>query len=84
MGDAAAELDLALEALQHALVAGDLRAQDLERDRFAQLLVDRLVDLAHGAVAQEGRDPVASRQHLAHGEATGPLPVRETAFIPDH
>jgi hypothetical protein len=79
MGDAAGELDLALEPLQRPLVAGDLRTQDLDGDGFAQLPVERLVDFADRTPAQEGVDPVAAGQDFARRQGSAPRPVLRIA-----
>ncbi len=79
MGDAAGELDLPLEALQHALVAGDLRTQDLDGDGVAELLIERLVNLADRTPAEEGGDPVAAGQRFARRQGSAPRPVQGIA-----
>ena len=44
-------LRLAIEALLHVRVAGEVRRQDLDRHRAVQARVGGLVDLAHAAGA---------------------------------
>src|SRR5215218_929785 len=65
VGDLARELDLAPEAFDRQVIAGDVPSNGLERDSLAQLLVLDLVDLAHAAAGQEAYDAVALRDLLA-------------------
>ena len=49
-------LRFALEALLHLGVVGEVRRQDLDRDRAVQPRVGGLVDLAHAAGAEGAGD----------------------------
>src|SRR5262244_3147297 len=46
------------------IVIGNFGAYGLERHVLAQLLVERLVDLAHAAVRDEAHDPIAARDQV--------------------
>ncbi len=60
--DAPREPDLAPEPLER--VAADGVAQDLQRDAFVELGIDRLVHAAHSAAAEPAHDAVALRDQL--------------------
>src|SRR5262249_21908085 len=69
MGHLAGQQDLALEPFDRAIVIGNFGAYGLERHVLAQLLVERLVDLAHAAVRDEAHDPIAARDQVPGLEA---------------
>ena len=52
---------LAVEALAQRRVGGELRGQDLDRDRAIEPRVARLVDLAHAAGADGGVDAIRTK-----------------------
>ncbi len=56
--DAARELDLAAEALDHRALVGEIATQHLQRDDVVQLGVERAVDVAHPSGAEEAEDAV--------------------------
>ena len=76
MSDLAGEQQLLLEApLQHARsvgIGGDFRANDLQRDNDAELLVPGLVDGAHAAHAELPDDLIAAAEGIAGGDWFGP------------
>ena len=69
VGDLAREHELALEALLELLRGGRIRlrgrADHLDRDRDAELVIERLVDGAHAAGAEQLDDRVARADLLA-------------------
>ena len=69
MRDLARQLDLGEEPRAAQLVVAELRGQELQGDRLAQLQVVGPVDLAHAAAAQPGHDAIAPRQLRARQEA---------------
>jgi hypothetical protein len=76
VGDAAGQLELVPEAFDHLLVEADVRAEDLQGDGLADLLVDNFVDAAHAAAAEFIGYAVAPGEHgpgddLAAGDAGG-------------
>ncbi len=71
VGDPARQVDLTLEALDRAGLAGVLRVDGLESQPLAQLEVLGLVDLAHAAAGDEADDPVAPADELARRENRG-------------
>ncbi len=85
VGDAAGELDLALEALEGVGVVGDVRTNQLESDVAVEPLVMDQVDRTHASHAQQALDPVpvadleTGRQDDGGDAAlrlVGPLPER--------
>ncbi len=81
--DLARELDLALEALDHGFVLGDVRADQLERDLAVELLILDLVDGPHASAPQNPKDPVAfpdlhpRGQHRSGGRRGPRLPAAQ-------
>ena len=67
------ELRLAQEAAAEALVAGELGSNQLQRHRALERDVERAVDDAHPAAADDRLDPVAA-EHLARGQRRGHAP----------
>src|SRR5262245_61295266 len=66
---------LALEALDRALVAGELRREKLQRDAAAEAMITGFVDLAHAARA-EPRDDLVVGYLLANHGVPKIIPVR--------
>jgi hypothetical protein len=77
----AGELDLGPEAARHIGIAGQLGAEDLDRDVFVKRPVVGLVDGAHAAAADAAEDGVAARQHEAFGEGGERAAALEAGFV---
>ncbi len=60
------EARLAQQALAEALIPGEIRAEDLERNRPVEARVAGEVDLAHAAAADQLLDLVGT-EHPVHG-----------------
>ena len=67
--DAAGVADLGVEAVDPGRLRGELRRQELQRDRLPELQVVGAVDLAHAAAADEADDAVALAEDRAGREA---------------
>jgi len=65
----AREAHLLEQRLEARRVIAQLRGQELERDRLAELEVDRAVDLAHAAAPDPLDDAVAPGQHVTRDES---------------
>jgi hypothetical protein len=60
--DLAREEQFLLEPLHHALVGGNFRLQELQRDGLSGLVVSRFVDVAHASVSRFRKQFVALRE----------------------
>jgi len=65
----AREVDLPQEPVHRPRIAGDLRADRLQRDPLVEDLVLGLVDLAHAAARDEAHDAESSREDLVDRDA---------------
>jgi hypothetical protein len=73
VADLARQLDLPLEARDHAGIGRYLGQQRLQRYALVQLRVLGLIDLAHAAAAQWTQDAVAAGSYFAGLEGRGAL-----------
>ena len=71
MRDPAREADLALEAIAPLGVGPAIGADHLERDRLAELAIERSVDDAHPALAELAADLEPRRHHVSFTEPGG-------------
>ena len=74
--DLARETDLREESLDTVAVRRQVRRQELQRDRLAELQVIGAVDLPHAAAPEESDDPVALGEDRPRREAAGVDRVR--------
>src|SRR6202034_1028398 len=65
--DLAGEQQLVLESLDHGLIGGDFRFQELERYPFARFAIAGFIDIAHAALSGFGKNLIALRQRSKRG-----------------